>query len=95
MAVSSHRAARLVIRGLDSGGNLFERPGVFHRLGRKQAKDPRVPSLRNVAVTAPYFHDGSASTLDRAVRSRILGELLTFLHNRHLLYLIDCKNLGA
>jgi cytochrome c peroxidase len=27
----------------------------------------RVPSLRNVAVTAPYFHDGSAATLAEAV----------------------------
>lgn len=27
----------------------------------------RVPSLRNVAVTAPYFHDGSAATLRDAV----------------------------
>lgn len=27
----------------------------------------RVPSLRNVAVTAPYFHDGSARTLEEAV----------------------------
>jgi cytochrome c peroxidase len=27
----------------------------------------KVPSLRNVALTAPYFHDGSASTLDEAV----------------------------
>lgn len=27
----------------------------------------KVPSLRNVAVTAPYFHDGSAKTLDEAV----------------------------
>jgi cytochrome c peroxidase len=29
----------------------------------------RVPSLRNVAVTAPYFHDGSVPTLAEAVRS--------------------------
>ncbi len=28
----------------------------------------RVPSLRNVALTAPYFHDGSAATLTEAVR---------------------------
>jgi cytochrome c peroxidase len=28
----------------------------------------KVPTLRNVAQTAPYFHDGSAPTLDRAVR---------------------------
>lgn len=27
----------------------------------------KVPSLRNVAVTAPYFHDGSAATLREAV----------------------------
>lgn len=27
----------------------------------------KVPSLRNVALTAPYFHDGSAKTLDEAV----------------------------
>jgi cytochrome c peroxidase len=27
----------------------------------------RVPSLRNVAVTAPYFHDGSAKTLPEAI----------------------------
>ena len=28
----------------------------------------RVPSLRNVARTAPYFHDGSAATLTQAVQ---------------------------
>ncbi len=27
----------------------------------------RVPSLRNVAVTPPYFHDGSAQTLKQAI----------------------------
>ncbi len=26
-----------------------------------------VPSLRNVAITAPYFHDGTAATLEKAV----------------------------
>ncbi len=31
----------------------------------------RVPSLRNVAVTPPYFHDGSASTLYQAVQRMI------------------------
>jgi cytochrome c peroxidase len=28
----------------------------------------KVPSLRNVTRTAPYFHDGSVATLDQAVR---------------------------
>lgn len=40
----------------------------------------RVPSLRNVAVTAPYFHDGSVARLDDAVRKMgeiQLGESLT------------------
>jgi cytochrome c peroxidase len=37
-------------------------------------KDPadryvfKVPSLRNAAMTPPYFHDGSVATLDQAVR---------------------------
>lgn len=39
----------------------------------------RVPSLRNVEVTAPYFHDGSAETLQEAIavmgRSQLGREL--------------------
>src|SRR4029434_8106273 len=40
----------------------------------------RVPSLRNVAVTAPYFHDGRAPTLEAAVTimARVhLGRILS------------------
>jgi len=40
----------------------------------------RVPMLRNVAKTAPYFHDGSVERLDRAVKimaSVQLGRTLT------------------
>jgi cytochrome c peroxidase len=40
----------------------------------------RVPSLRNVALTPPYFHDGSAATLEQAVTvmGRVqLGRALT------------------
>ncbi len=33
----------------------------------------RVASLRNVARTAPYFHDGSVDTLDRVVK--IMGRV--------------------
>jgi cytochrome c peroxidase len=28
----------------------------------------KVPSLRNVAMTAPYFHDGSIASLTKAVQ---------------------------
>jgi cytochrome c peroxidase len=31
----------------------------------------RTPSLRNVALTAPYMHDGSVSTLEEAVELEI------------------------
>ena len=35
----------------------------------------RVPSLRNVAATAPYFHDGSAPSLQEAVRKMAASQL--------------------
>jgi cytochrome c peroxidase len=44
-------------------------------------KDPadmhvfKVPSLRNVALTAPYFHDASAGTLDQAVEAMFRFQL--------------------
>ncbi|MBI5495712.1 MAG: cytochrome-c peroxidase [Deltaproteobacteria bacterium] len=33
----------------------------------------KTPSLRNVALTAPYFHDGSAATLDQAINVMVGG----------------------
>lgn len=63
------------------GGTLFEKLGVFvpwpnqSDHGRREVtRNPnddmvfKVPSLRNVARTGPYFHDGSVSSLDSAVR---------------------------
>jgi cytochrome c peroxidase len=35
----------------------------------------RVPSLRNVAVTAPYFHDGRAETLEQAIEEMARSQL--------------------
>jgi cytochrome c peroxidase len=35
----------------------------------------RVPSLRNVALTAPYFHNGSVATLDEAVSAMFKYQL--------------------
>ena len=70
-------------QGVNIGGNMFQKFGVFSEesaqppspdLGRfhvtRRARDRgvfRVPSLRNVAVTAPYFHDGRAASLESAV----------------------------
>lgn len=62
-------------QGVNVGGNLFERSGIFHALGSSQAVLLRVPSLRNVAVTAPYFHDGRTSNLTQAVRQMGYAQL--------------------
>jgi cytochrome c peroxidase len=40
----------------------------------------RVPGLRNVARTAPYYHDGGIATLDEAVRSMATHQLGIVLH---------------
>lgn len=42
--------------------------GRFNITGREEDRHMfKVPSLRNVARTAPYFHDGSIDTLEKAV----------------------------
>ena len=55
-------------QGVNVGGNMYQRHGIFHPLASPKPEIVRVPSLRNVAVTPPYFHDGSAATLSRAVQ---------------------------
>jgi cytochrome c peroxidase len=35
----------------------------------------KVPSLRNIELTAPYFHDGSAETLDAAISTMMIYQL--------------------
>jgi cytochrome c peroxidase len=77
-------------QGVNVGGNLFQRFGIFAEpapvtradLGRftltaveRDRSVFRVPSLRNVALTAPYFHDGSAATLPEAVRTMARSQL--------------------
>ncbi|HSQ63965.1 MAG TPA: cytochrome c peroxidase [Polyangiaceae bacterium] len=67
--------------GADVGGSLYQKAGLVKPWpsqtdqGRftvtKQDTDRmmfKVPSLRNVEKTAPYFHDGSVAILDEAVR---------------------------
>jgi cytochrome c peroxidase len=55
-------------------GSTKRDPGLFAASAKEQDRNVfRVPMLRNVAKTAPYFHDGSVDTLDRAVR--VMGKL--------------------
>jgi len=62
------------------GGQLFMKMGIVHPYPNKNDKgvaqithDPadnyffKVPSLRNVLNTAPYFHDGAAPTVEQAI----------------------------
>ncbi len=48
---------------------------IFHPLASAKPEILRVPSLRNVATTPPYFHDGSAPTLPDAVRKMAFAQL--------------------
>jgi cytochrome c peroxidase len=56
-------------------------PGRFRVTGLPRDRGVfRVPSLRNVVLTAPYFHDGRARTLEDAVETMArvqLGRTLT------------------
>jgi cytochrome c peroxidase len=64
-----------------AGGNIYQRlgisnpwpddtdMGIFMISGKASDKMMfKVPSLRNVAETAPYFHNGKVATLEEAVR---------------------------
>jgi cytochrome c peroxidase len=62
-------------QGVNVGGNLFQRHGIFHPIGSAEPVLVRVPSLRNVATTPPYFHDGSAPTLPEAVKTMGFAQL--------------------
>lgn len=60
----------------------FHSLGIGDDAGRKDATKAeedtnkfRTPSLRNVALTAPYFHDGHAATLEDAIALMAKGGL--------------------
>jgi cytochrome c peroxidase len=71
-------------QGANVGGNLFERQGIFRPLVLAKPEIVRVPSLRNVAATAPYFHDGSTATLGEAVRKMAAAQLDRTLSDRQI-----------
>ena len=67
--------------GVYMGGSMFQKLGLAKPWGNatdpgrfsvtKQEADRmvfKVPTLRNIEKTAPYYHDGSIATLDEAVR---------------------------
>ncbi len=53
----------------DRGGVVTEADNGLYNVTKKESDRHKfkVPLLRNIALTAPYFHDGSAGTLEEAV----------------------------
>jgi cytochrome c peroxidase len=68
-------------QGVGVGGGMYQKLGLVRPyptedVGRAAVTGNdaekhffKVPSLRNIAETAPYFHDGSIATLDEAIRT--------------------------
>jgi cytochrome c peroxidase len=76
-------------QGRNVGGNLYQRHGIFHPLTSGGPSRVRVPSLRTVYYTPPYFHDGSAETLDKAIRAMGRAQLDVILDEE------DVSNIAA
>ena len=79
-------------QGVNVGGNLFQRHGIFYPIGSAEPVLVRVPSLRNVAVTPPYFHDGSAPTLSEAVRTMGIAQLDRVLTDQQIAAIVAFLN---
>lgn len=83
------------------GGNSYQKVGLIKPyenladLGRfNVTKDPddkfkfKVPSLRNIALTAPYYHDGKQTGLEQAVKKMAemqLGKDLTAAETQQII----------
>lgn len=83
--------------GVGIGGNTFRKFGVMvpyqHQqdLGRyevtKQIRDRylfKVPLLRNIEHTAPYFHDGKVQTLKEAIQTMVKTQLGTAFSDQEI-----------
>lgn len=77
-------------QGRNIGGNLYQKIGRIDSVPKHLLEDEgryiitenpydkhvfKVPSLRNIALTAPYFHDGSIDNLEQAIRIMAKGQL--------------------
>jgi cytochrome c peroxidase len=79
-------------QGVNVGGNLFQRHGIFHPIGTPEPALVRVPGLRNVAMTPPYFHDGSAPTLSEAVKTMGTAQLDRVLTDEQIASIVAFLN---
>lgn len=87
--------------GVNIGGNLYNKFGIYKdansmALGRynitKKEEDKyvfKVPSLRNISITAPYMHDGRATTLEEAINIMSKYQLGRPMKAEELRYIIS------
>lgn len=81
---------------LEEKHNLIEDQGVYERTSKSGDESVwRVPSLRNVAITAPYLHNGSIETLDEVVTVMAklqLNKILTANDKKTLVAFLESLN---
>ncbi|BCD68768.1 cytochrome c peroxidase [Nitratiruptor sp. YY09-18] len=83
--------------GVNIGGNSYQKIGIFYPYKGKAlddrykiTKDPKdryvykVPTLRNIALTAPYFHDGSVKDLRNAIKLMAIYNLGVKLNDKQV-----------
>lgn len=88
--------------GVNIGGNLFQKVGIMEEyfpeekqhLGRYNiTQNPedkfyfKVPSLRNVELTAPYLHDGSANDLKSVIDVMLKYQIGTIYNEQDIKYI--------
>lgn len=77
-------------QGTGVGGNMFQKFGIVKEHPDKGKRGLyKVPSLRNVALTFPYFHDGSAPTLEEAVQEMAKYQLGRNLNEKDIQFIVD------
>ena len=94
--------------GVNIGGNLYSKLGAIiapkrKHLGKynftKQEKDKyyfKVPTLRNIEKTSPYFHDGSVDNLTKSVELMALYQLGRKISDDEIFKIVEfLKSLSA
>ena len=92
-------------QGINVGGNLFHKFGALHSIyeietdadkGRENITNNqedravfKVPSLRNVALTAPYFHRGEVEELELAIQVMGLVQLNKDISDSDIEYIAE------
>jgi cytochrome c peroxidase len=72
----------------NTGASLYERPnrGLYEYTDRPEDIGKfRAPTLRNIAVTAPYMHDGSLATLEEVIDHYAAGGKYDHPNKSHIL----------